>query len=137
LGGGGMTIISHAITAAEILSAGIAPALESRAVVEMNARILGAIRYAATGDDVLARCIDEKYVVVAPTEDPKRFTASLLVREVELAEIERHLLAIREDSVELGLTAARVKYGFSRFAVDAAVESVQYAKYEFRQGDEA
>ena len=132
-----MTIISHAITAADILEAGIAPALEHRAVIEMNAHVLGAIRYAATDDDTLARCIDERYVVTEPTVDPDRFTASLLVREVELAAIERHLLAIREDSVEVGLTAARVKYGFSRFAVDAAVESVQYAKYEFRQGDQS
>lgn len=139
-----MTIISHAITAAQLAEAGIWPALDGldtvpgpRAAITMNAKILGTLRYLNAGADTLARALDEKNVVLEPTIDPERFLAGLRVGAAELEAIERHLMAIREDSVDLGYTSARVKYGFNRYAVDAAVESVQIAKDEFRQGEQA
>lgn len=139
-----MTIISHAITAAQLVEAGIWPALDGlakvpgpRAAITMNARILGALRYRNAGDTLLASVLDEKNVVLEPTVDPERFLAGLRVDADELEAIEGHLLAIREDSVDLGYTSARMKYGFNRFAVDAAVESVQIAKDELTEGEKA
>lgn len=139
-----MTIISHAITAAQLAEAGIWPALDGlapaagpRAAITMNAKILGTLRYLNAGDNLLADCLDEANVVLEPTVDPERLLAGLRVTEPELEAIERHLLAIREDSVDLGYTSARVKYGFNRYAVDAAVESVQIAKHEIKEGGAA
>lgn len=138
-----MTIISHAITAAQLAEAGIWPALDGytaparRAAITMNARILGALRYRNAGDALLATVLDEKNVVLEPTVDPERLLAGLLVDTAQLAAIEAHLLAIREDSVDLGYTSARIKYGFNRYAVDAAVESVQIAKHNLTEDEQA
>lgn len=129
-----MTIISHITTAAQIAEEGIGLALEQRAAITMNARVLGAIRHRAKNDPLLERCLADKVVTVSATSDPGRYLAALLVGDVELAAIERHLMAIREDSVDLGYTSARAKHGFSRYAVDAAVESVQAAKKEIKEG---
>jgi hypothetical protein len=139
-----MTIISHAITAALLAEGGIWSALDGlakvpgpRAAITMNAKILGTLRHLNAGADTLARALDEKNIVLEPTIDPERFLAGLRVDADELEAIERHLMAIREDSVDLGYTSARVKYGFNRYAVDAAVESVQIAKDEIKEGGAA
>lgn len=123
------------MTAAELLAGGIAPALEYRAVITMNARILGAIRHRVTaaGDTLLAPVLADEHITIEATVDRGRFLAALLVTELELAAVEKHLLAIREDSVDLGYTSARVKYGFNRYAVDAAVESIQIARDEIKE----
>lgn len=124
------------MTAAAILEGGIAPALECRAVITMNAKILGAIRPRAAGDPILASCIAAEHVRTEPTLDEGRYLSVLLVGVVELAAIERHLLALREETYDLGFTSARVKRGFDRYAIDAAVESVQIAKDEIKEGSE-
>lgn len=131
-----MTIIAHMISAAALAEGGIAPALESRAAITMNARVLGAIRHEAKGDPQLARCLSEKAVTLEPTIDRGRYLAALLVGAVELAALERHLLALREETYDLGFTSARVKRGFDRYALDAAIESAQIAKHELAEGEQ-
>ena len=128
-----MTLVSHAIRAAELAESGIGPALEAKAVITMNARILGAIRYRAAGDHSLKQILSSKHVALEPTTNPDVYLAALLVNPVELAAIEAHLLAIRDEDVNLGYTTARVRRGFNRYAVDAAVASAQIAKKDLEE----
>jgi hypothetical protein len=123
-----MSIVSHAISAAALCEGGIRPALEFRAVVAMNARILGAVRYLCRRDPVLSAALDLRNVEVQPTMDEGRYLAVTELSETQVEAVERHLITLREETYELGFTTARVRRGFDMYALDAAMASVQAAR---------